>query len=591
MKKIIWLVLSSLIVLSLVLSSCGGEEEEEEITIPETEEELTVPEEEEEVTVPEEEKGPQYGGTFTYRMTKAPSNFDPYLGVASGILSLWMERPATRDWSVDRNIFDHKTRFTPTEYTAGMLAESWELTPDFLTCIFHIRKGVYWHDKPPVNGREFTADDMEYFFHRFLGLGSGYTEPSPYTNVRNYATIKSVAATDKYTLVFEFKEPSLQQLEMLISDATYNMIGTPRESIEQWGDLNDWEHAIGTGPFMLVDFVADSSLTAVRNPNYWGYDDFYPENRLPYVDKVKILIIPDESTALAALRTGKISLMENLSWEIAGNIAKTNPELLQVTRPQDAPCIMMLVDKEPFNDFRVRRAMQMAIDLKTIAETYYGGTIDGTPMGLVGHKGYYTPFDEWPQEVKDGYIYNPEGAKKLLAESGYPDGFKCTLTAQYTDDLDLYQIIQAYLSDIGVYMEIEVFEPSTFKAYTSASKHEMATNPNTGTTCINPARMALNYRYSGHSLYNTHHINDPIFEEYYNKAQAALSQEELRNIIIEADMYATSQQWVVNVLPTTSFCIYQPWLRGFNGENTINVYGETFKWFWIDQDLMKEMGR
>ena len=83
----------------------------------------------------------------------------------------------------------------------------------------------------------------------------------------------------------------------------------PPEVIEEHGDAQDWRNLVGTGPYMLTDWVKDSSVTYTKNPNYWGYDEKFPENRLPYLDEVKSLIIPDSSTLLAALRTGKIARM------------------------------------------------------------------------------------------------------------------------------------------------------------------------------------------------------------------------------------------------------------------------------------------
>ena len=138
------------------------------------------------------------------------------------------------------------------------------------------------------------------------------------------------------------------------------------EAVKQWGNLNDWHHAIGTGPFILTDFVSGSSATLVKNPNYWGYDERYPQNQLPYVDTLKFLIIPDNATALAAMRTGKIDVMDGMSLQDAQSMKKTNPEILQIPIPgTDATSIDPRNDKAPFNDIRVREAMQMAIDLPT----------------------------------------------------------------------------------------------------------------------------------------------------------------------------------------------------------------------------------
>jgi len=86
------------------------------------------------------------------------------------------------------------------------------------------------------------------------------------------------------------------------------------EAVKMWGDVNDWHHAIGTGPFILKDFVSGSAATLVSNPNYWGYDERYPQNKLPYIDTLKVLIIPDQATALAALRTGKVDV---IGWDFA----------------------------------------------------------------------------------------------------------------------------------------------------------------------------------------------------------------------------------------------------------------------------------
>jgi peptide/nickel transport system substrate-binding protein len=99
------------------------------------------------------------------------------------------------------------------------------------------------------------------------------------------------------------------------------------------------------------------------------------------VDKVKVLIIPDDTTAIAALRMGKIELIEDVNWEQAARIKETDPELKQASRPQTGDAIVMMLDKEPFTDIRVRKAMQMAIDLDIIAKTYYGGMVDGTASG------------------------------------------------------------------------------------------------------------------------------------------------------------------------------------------------------------------
>ena len=103
------------------------------------------------------------------------------------------------------------------------------------------------------------------------------------------------------------------------------------EAVEKWGNLDDWHHAIGTGPFILKDFVSGISATLVKNPNYWGYDERYPQNKLPYIDtRQGISSYLMNAAALAALRAGKIDVIDHISAAQAQEMRKTNPEILQI---------------------------------------------------------------------------------------------------------------------------------------------------------------------------------------------------------------------------------------------------------------------
>lgn len=589
-SKFLWLVMSILLVLSLVLVSCGTK------TSPTTTQSTTTISTTKPTTTQttasttkvttttgnwwDKFGTPEYGGTFIYQTNRDVDHFDPYWGAGPlGLPGISLETLAGENNGLNPETWDFNLAYTPFKYWVGRLAENWE-TSDYLTYVFHIRKGVYWQDVPPVNGREMTAYDIEWNWHRILGLGSGFTEPSAYVSAQaNYGLIESVTATDKYTVVFKVTEPSLDQLRLIVEDQGYGYI-VPREAVETWGDVDDWRHVIGTGPFIITDYTSGSSITANKNSKYWGYDEIYPDNRLPYVDKVKILIIPELSTALAALRTGKIDMVENVDWQRAKGIINTNPELLQVTRQGiGGPSIGMMVDKKPFDDIRVRTAMQMAIDLKTIAQTYYGGIVDGTPIGLVGIKGYYTPFNEWPQSLKDEYTYNPTGAKKLLTEAGYPNGFKCTQTTRADYDITLYEILKAYLLEIGIDMEIQIMDSVTYSAYTRAGKHEMCSQSFTAMT-IPPLNIISRF-YTGHATNATHHVNDPKYDAFWVGIKNSFGDEETVSLTIEADMYASTQHWVVHTVPSIVYCIYQPYLKRFYGQSfAVYSYGQWFARFW-----------
>ncbi len=391
-SKFILFILSCLLVLSIVLASCGTK------TTPTTTS-TTVP-----TTTPttirtttptttthtttvtanwwDQQGKPQYGGTLTFRMSGDPAEWDPYYRRTPGA-DIYLERLGQTPRTLDLKINDFSTLFRPVQHMAGLYAESWE-QPDLQTVIFHIRKGITWWNKYPANGRELTADDIAYHYNREYGLGSyGFSKRSPYMTDAQFDPLISVTATDKYTVVAKTKTPNIDMALNMLDIYVTNDIECP-DSVKLYGDLRNWENAMGTGPFILDDYVSGSSITYVKNTNYWGYDERYPENRLPYADVLKVLIITDEATSMAAVRSGKLDIIENVSWQKAGDLKKTNPELLQVRRMNETNGIDFRVDNKPFTDIRVRKAMQMAIDIPTIAKSYYGGNADTTPWGLVG---------------------------------------------------------------------------------------------------------------------------------------------------------------------------------------------------------------
>ena len=400
---------------------------------------------------------PQYGGEIVIRANRNIDNFDPYF--SEGLTSIyggWLERLASDDWTSDPAIWDYTMAWHPSKYMKGQLAENWEFT-DPSTHVVHLRKGIHWQNIPPANGREFVADDVVFHYNRLYGLGGGFTKPSPFRGEIGFKDLISVTATDKYTVVFKWKNSNRESIMETLHGVMQGQCLENPDAVRKWGDVRDWHHAIGTGPFILQDFVPDSSATLVKNPDYWGYDERYPQNKLPYADKVKYLIIPDNAAALAAMRAGKIDVTIGITPLEAQAMRKTNPEILQIRNlGTQALTLQPRNDKAPFNDIKVRKAMQMAIDLPTIAKDYYHGLVEPYPSTVTSEsmKGWGFPYGEWPQELKDEYAYNPTGAKQLLADAGYPDGFKTKVAADVTWDMDLLQIIKSYFAQVGIDMEI-----------------------------------------------------------------------------------------------------------------------------------------
>ena len=562
-KKILWLVVSGLMALSLVMVACApaaAPATPSAPTRPTTPTTSTMPttpvsEQPQKEAVKPGPELPKYGGTLTYRQSGDVTAWDPYFGSSPRLV---YETPSMGNWMApdwDPKKWDYLTRFTPMEGYRGLVAESWVLG-DFQTITFKIRQGIHFQNIPPVNGRELTASDVVYSYNRLLGLGDGFTKPSTSQSIVNLSKVVSVTAPDKYTVVFKMSEPTMDGARFLLDDHNMESVYA-REAIQLWGDINQWRRAIGSGPFIVKDYVAGSFIQYDRNPNYWSYDERYPENKLPFVDKVIYLIIPDNSTADAAMRTGKIDMMESVDWERGAQLKKTYPNIQMAEIPDTAIPLHLQVDKSPFNDIRVRKALQMAIDLKTIAATFYGGTVPGTPTPFIRYPGYGNDYDSWPQAVREGYTYNPAGAKQLLKEAGYPNGFKATITTQ-ASYVDLLSIVKAYFLDIGVDLVFDLKESGAYNTYVSAGNAVMSTptrGPGTWYSTIPPVS-ALSYKTAAHpNGYPQSRINDPIMEDLYQKAALAVDWESQRKAIVEADKYIISQQWTVNLLPRIGFTV------------------------------------
>ena len=549
---------------------------------------------------------PQHGGTITLAGWEGPpqvDTFNQHLGVVSSVL----EKLSYGDWAVDRNVYAWRSEFLPWDLMKPSLAESWTMS-DPKTIVIKIREGVQWHDKPPMNGRELTAQDIEYNYHRYLGMGSGFDEVSSYFKGRT-PSLQSITATDKYTVVFKMGEPQIDALQKLVTNETAFMY--PPEVIEQYGDAKDWKNLVGTGPFELVDWVKGSSFTYVKNPNYWGYDEKYPENRLPYVDEMRILVMMEEATKLAAMRSGKVDALGlAFGWTQIGSIdqidslKRTNPELqFEPLAAMSNTSFTVNTQAAPFDDVRVRHALQMAINLDEINQVFWRGYADNTPQTYLGSTffGYVVPFEDWPEETKQYYRYDAAGSEALLDEAGLTRGadgirFSTTLLMHTGSGegnaLNHSYVVKEYWKAIGVEMETEVIDKDIWREQVYKTKAwEGITSWRAGYSWSVPGQMeqlSVNYR-DGFSPPN---VNDPVYDAMYLAVRDATSVEEQQRLSREASLYIAEQHWNIWGAMVPQFSIVQPWVVGFNGETSLGLmdFYPIVARLWIDSGLKEAMG-
>ena len=552
---------------------------------------------------------PEYGGTLIIAAKNELLDQDPSIGGHwAGFQIMGVnEKLAHANWATPRDEYAFDAWYTPPHLLTGWLAESWS-NPDPLTLIVKVRQGVHWHDKPPVNGREMTAEDVAWTYRRIGGLLDWKPE---YTYALRNFPWESIEATDRYTVEFKLTEPRLELQNQVLTE-----VGTwilPPEVIEQHGNYSDWRNVVGTGPFMLADFQPEIRKQWVRNPDYWGFDEKYPDNQLPYVDDLVALHMKEEATYIAALRTGQVDMLTTgggtalSTFEAVNAILKTNPDIqafpyyiraLQVSG--------MNIRMPPFDDIRVRKAMNMAIDRAAINESYYGGYAYPTVQGFVGAAlgEMYTPFEEWPADLQAEYFYNPQEAERLLDEAGLPrdaDGVRLQVTYDHRDAIDLgwLEIVAGYWKEIGVEVEINVMDTGAWVDRRARGLYEMTTG-DSGWDLPPAVIMSFygyvhNYQGEGSSNQAGEYaggVKDATMSRLYEAFHAATSEEPRIPIMKDYNEYIMRQHFQVYGHKAPQFQLAQPWVKGFNGETFLTDMDNNgvLVRVWLDQDLKREMG-
>lgn len=313
------------------------------------------------------------------------------------------------------------------------LAERWEVSGDALTWTFHLRKDVVFH-----NGDALTAKDVQATLMRVKDKATA----SP--NAKEFAAIADIQAPDDFTVVFKLSQPDATLLASLASG--WGAI-LPKKLIDSGHDFA--AKPVGTGPFKLKNWVRDSQIVLVKNPNYWmkGY---------PKLDQVTMHIIPERSVQVQGLLSGQVDVSYIIDKDDIPML-EPSPDV-KIEKSLTAMILVMSMNcsRPPLNDIRVRQAINHAIDKQKVLDIAYGG---GKPIGTFMDYGnaYYKDFTSL-------YPYNPEKAKKLLTDAGV--GKDQTLELFLPQNYELHvkagEMYQEMLSKVGLNVKIKLVDWSTW---------------------------------------------------------------------------------------------------------------------------------
>jgi peptide/nickel transport system substrate-binding protein len=457
----------------------------------------------------------------------------------------------------------------------GDLAESWT-QPNETTYVFKLRRGVRWHNKPPVNGRELTAEDVRYTVERFLTVKGN-------ANAYMLRSVDKVEPLDKYTVKFTLKEPFAWFLDMLANPMALAIVA--KEVVDKYGDLKPWESVIGTGPWMLDSYRPNIGYTYVRNPAYFVAGQ-------PYIDRIEVTIDEDNASRTASFLAGKY----DLGWELPGGINRSDwvqlRDTLKIKRPNlrvvEFPGnvgnhISMRVDQKPFNDVRVRQAMSMALDRKTLVDTLYEGAGVANPPGVpLALKDWSLPVDQLGEGAKN-FAYDPKEAKRLLSAAGYPNGFPATIcwtTYGSPVVVDHAQLIVKYLKDVGIDAKLDTKEYGAYISTCFYGKFDsLAFGPQT--PFLDGDNYLFGYYYPG-EMKNQSHVNDPVVADMLVRQRRTFDVAKRRELIHDTQRYLAKQVYYTTSVGTMYTTLSDGALKNY-GPNLGYDYGGRLVAAWLDR--------
>jgi peptide/nickel transport system substrate-binding protein len=463
---------------------------------------------------------PKMGGTLKAAWDAEWVSLDPHLSSAYS------------SFAVLANVVEGLTTFDDAVKLAPSLAESWEQSEDGLTWTFKIRQGVKFS-----NGREMTSDDVKFSFERIINpeLGSGRVNSCGGAD----ATFDAPDAT-----TFRITTTSSNGVLPITIAGAAGCAIVANESVGEDGQI---VVPIGTGPFVIQDVVGTTSMTLLKNPDYW-------QTGLPYLDEIDIVVIPEASSREAALLGGEVDWIMSPAPQ-SYEALKGNADVVVGETPLLQYSYMGVnTTRDPLSDIRVRQAMAYAIDREQICAAGAFGLC--TPI-----EGPTSPGSPWYFDYAP-YGRDVEKAKALLAEAGFADGFDLELmpTSTYEETVRQAQVVQQNLAEVGIRATINAPEWSQWLELEGGGNYDVYL---CGWIGLTDADLYYYLQHRTGEVFNFTGFSNPEFDSLVDEGRSITDFDQRYEIYSQANKLLVDEAPYIYFYSPVGLRAYKPFVKGF----------------------------
>jgi peptide/nickel transport system substrate-binding protein len=533
---------------------------------------------------------PQYGGTFTWLCLAGiyfpPKSWDDTTGYWHATewnlpAQAWLvvgdfEKYGPRG---SNEFAFQNTEDVPAMYHKGDLAETFEIQLD--KAVFHLRKGVMFagNDRIGMKPREITSEDVVMSLEHAVNSAVGKSI---------YDYVKKISAPDKYTVVVDWNYSYTWPFWW---DGAMTGI-VAKETFE--AGIDEWYNQVSSGPFIIKDYVENTAVYYEKNPNYTREKTVIngKEYAIPFIDKLVYPYIHDESTYIAALRTAQLDGIQRTPLKYEQTLKDTSPEINMYKYPSGTATFINWQCKpggtQKWLSKDLRRAMAIGTDRASIGDAIFG-IGNWTKHVQFSYGGPpYTSIEDMPASTKELFTYDPDKAKKMLADLGYGDGFDMdmVIAASNADQADMSSMLKEQWAKLGVNVNIKTLENAAHLELRMSRDFKDAYMDGDSVSIADIKDMKSNEPQNSTSNY------DPVYDAGYDKACTMMDPvdqgKQINSIVLRYLDNATRIQ-----LPSPKAMVAMwGWAQNYYGEVEAGFWNTlpAITRIWIDQDMKKQLG-